>query len=167
VSSSSSPAADATPKGERLQFLAATYDSAVTRLSTAVLILAVVLAGCGSGSPSTATSTSTSDRPTTNARLLIVSPTANEVTGPDITIQLSLTGARVVSTTSTGGLLPTDEGHVHVSVDGLLVSMAFGLSQQLPHLTPGQHSLQAEFVAVDHKPFANRVVAAVLFQVHP
>jgi hypothetical protein len=126
--------------------------------ATAVLLL---VSGCGS-SPA-----SVSDRPSTSAQLQIVSPTANEVAGPDVTIQLSLTGARVVSTTNTGGSvrLPSDQGHVHVSVDGLLVSMAFGLSQQLPHLTAGPHSLQAEFVAIDHKPFSTRVVAAVLFQV--
>lgn len=33
--------------------------------------------------------------------------------------------------------------------------------------TGGPHSVQAEFVATDHAPFANRVVAAVLFTVSP
>ena len=51
-----------------------------------------------------------------------------------------------------------------MSVDGKLVTMTYGLSQQL-HLTPGTHTVQAEFVASDHRPFANRVVAAVVFQV--
>jgi hypothetical protein len=28
---------------------------------------------------------------------------------------------------------------------------------------PGQHTVQAEFVATDHQPFSNRVLAAVVF----
>jgi hypothetical protein len=43
--------------------------------------------------------------------------------------------------------------------------MAYGETQPLHGLRAGAHSLQAEFVATDHQPFANRVVAAVLFNV--
>jgi hypothetical protein len=78
-------------------------------------------------------------------------------------VKLDLQNAKVVPQT-TGPLRP-DEGHIHVSVDGQLVSMAYSTEQQLPTLAPGPHSLQAEFVAIDHAPFANRVVAAVLFDV--
>jgi hypothetical protein len=34
-------------------------------------------------------------------------------------------------------------------------------------MTSGPHTMTAEFVATDHAPFKNRVVAAVLFQVQP
>ena len=58
-----------------------------------------------------------------------------------------------------------DEGHVHIALDGAVVAMAYGDAQTLKGLTPGQHSLQVDFVAVDHVPFRNRVTAAVLFSV--
>jgi len=125
-------------------------------------VAAVALAAGGCSSKS---SSGTAARPTTAARLAIVSPTPNEVTKPDLTIQLRLDGAEVVQTT-TGPLRP-DQGHIHVSVDGQLVSMAYGTSQDLHGLAAGPHTLQAEFVATDHAPFNNRVLAGVIFQVEP
>jgi hypothetical protein len=119
-------------------------------------VVALLLTACGSGS-------SGSKRPTTTARLAIVQPTSAEVTGADITLQMSLTGATVVPPTQTTGLRG-DQGHIHVSLDGKLISMAYGLTQPVTGLTPGTHTIQAEFVASDHLPFANRVTAAVVFQ---
>ena len=129
-----------------------------------VLVGALTLTGCG-GSGNKPTTTTAVSRPTSAAKLRIVRPAANEVTGPDTTIQLELTGAHIVPQTT--GPLRGDEGHIHVSVDGKLVSMAFGTTQDLHALTPGPHTLQAEFVAADHVPFRNRVTAAVIFQVKP
>lgn len=103
------------------------------------------------------------NRPVTTARLAIESPTANETTGPDVPVRLNLIGGTIVPQTSTR-LSPT-EGHVHLYVDGKLVSMTYTLSDDLKGLSPGPHSLRAEFVAADHAPFKNPVVAAVLFQV--
>jgi hypothetical protein len=53
---------------------------------------------------------------------------------------------------------------VHVTLDGKLVSMAYETEQVLP-VAPGQHAIEAEFVAVDHAPFTNRPKSAVLFEV--
>lgn len=39
-----------------------------------------------------------------------------------------------------------------------------GLTEDLHGLGPGPHSVRAEFVAADHAPFKNPVVAAVAFQ---
>jgi hypothetical protein len=140
---------------------ALTTRAIVGRLALPVAVtLAATLTACGGKS-----ATSASRRPTTSARLQIVSPRPNEVTGPDPTLQLNLVGARVVPATQVKGQLRGDEGHIHVLVDGKLVSMAYGTTQDLHSLSPGAHSVQAEFVATDHLPFANRVVAAVLFQV--
>lgn len=125
-------------------------------VAVAVVLAATACGGGGGGGGSAA-------RPTTTARLQILAPTPNETTGPDTEVKVDLIGAKVVPQT-TGPLRP-DEGHIHVSVDGQLVSMAYTTEQPLPHLAPGQHSVQAEFVAIDHAPFANRVVAAVLFTV--
>lgn len=129
----------------------------VNRLS-AVLAAAVLVAVAACSS-----SGSAAERPTTPARLQITSPTPNQVTGPDVNLQLNLIGAKVVPATK--GPLRPDEGHIHVSLDGKLVSMTYGTTEDLHGLAPGTHSLQAEFVATDHVPFRNRVVAAVLFEV--
>ncbi len=123
-----------------------------------VLVVAIVsIAGCAPDSKSA----KTVDRPTTPAKLLIVSPEPNAVTGASVDLKLQLDNATVVAPTTVSGVNP-DEGHIHVSVDGKLVSMTYGLSQPIT-VTPGTHTIQAEFVASDHRPFANRVVAAVSF----
>jgi hypothetical protein len=124
-----------------------------------LLLLLVGLTGCGSdkkASPSTGP-----ERPTTNARIQIVSPTPNQETGPDVTVQVKLIGAKEVPQVS--GDLKPDEGHIHVSLDGAVVAMAYTDTQTLKGLTPGKHSVQVDFVAIDHVPFKNRVTAAVLF----
>ena len=125
----------------------------------ASLCAAALVAGCSSGSGSSGT------RPTTTARLRIVEPTANEVTGPNVTLKFDLIGARVVPSTTVSGPLHGNQGHIHVSIDGKLVSMAYGTTQDLHGLKPGRHLMQAEFVATDHRPFKNRVITAVLFTV--
>jgi hypothetical protein len=103
------------------------------------------------------------NRPVTSARLAILEPTQDATTGPDVTVKLDLTGATIAPAGSTR--LIATEGHVHLYLDGRLVSMAYGLSQDLTGLAPGPHSVRAEFVAADHGPFKNPVVAAVGFDV--
>ncbi len=118
-----------------------------------VLILLVVALGACSGS--------SSGRPETPATLQIVSPAPNSVTGPNVDLRLQLHHARVVPANQVGGKVRPDRGHIHVSVDGQITQMFYGTHQVVPGLSPGNHILQAEFVASDHAPFANRVVAAV------
>jgi hypothetical protein len=119
--------------------------------------LLLFVTACG-GSSKTVTA-----RPSTNAQLQILSPTPNQVTGSSIDVQFGLQGAQVAPPTKL--TITPNQGHIHVSIDGKLISMSYGLSQQVNALTPGTHTLQSEFVANDHQPFANRVVAAVLFKV--
>src|SRR5947209_1828762 len=128
----------------------------------AAVACGLVLAACGGSSSSNG---GNSGRPSTSARLQILDPTANAQTGPDVTLKLQLTGAQIAPPEQVTGKLRGDRGHVHVSVDGTVVSMNYGLSAPLPHLAPGQHTVQAEFVAIDHASFRNRVVTAVLFTV--
>jgi hypothetical protein len=105
-------------------------------------------------------------RPSTTARLEIVSPTPGQVFhGGDpapIHVELRVDGGQVVPFTSLR-LVP-NEGHIHLYLDGSLVSMTAGLEADLAART-GQHELEAEFVAVDHAPFDPPVRASVTFEV--
>ena len=138
-------------------------------VSIAVLVVACSVSACGGGgegdgaSPSATVAT---ERPTSSAELSIASPRNGErVTGDSVRLEIDLQGAEVVEQTSTD--LRPDEGHLHVMLDGTLVSMTSGTSQRLTDLTPGEHLLQVEFVANDHAPFDPRVLAAVTFEVRP
>ncbi len=124
----------------------------------ALALLAVVSIGAGC-------SGSSSGRPETPATLEIISPRPNATTGTDVDLRLRLRGAKIVETNQTGGKIRPDRGHIHVSVDGQITQMYYGTHLTVPGLTPGSHIIQAEFVAADHAPFANRVVAAVTFDV--
>jgi len=119
-----------------------------------------ILTACGSDANSSQTANA---RPLTPARIEIISPTPNEVTDPDLTVKVNLIGAHEVQPSA--GTVRPDEGHIHVSLDGSVLAMAYGTIQELKGLLPGTHSVQVEFVAIDHLPFRNRVIAAILFTV--
>jgi hypothetical protein len=103
-------------------------------------------------------------RPASTATLAFEAP-ADGVTGSGdrLSVLLDLQGGRVTQTTST--TLDPAVGHLHLSVDGRLVSMTSARSAvvDLGGLAPGAHTLEAEFVAADHGPFAPRVIARVSF----
>jgi hypothetical protein len=131
------------------------------RITWLMPVFLIALMACGEEKKSSAPQTA--QRPATPARIRILSPTPNQETGPDVTVQVELIGAREVPQQS--GEVKPDEGHIHIMVDGVVVAMAYGDSHVLQKLTPGQHSVQVDFVAVDHVPFRNRVTAGVLFTV--
>jgi hypothetical protein len=126
---------------------------------------AALLLVCALGVAAAACSGSSSGRPHTPATLQILTPAPNATTGSDVELRLQLRHARVVPASQVGGAVRPDRGHIHVSVDGQVTQMLYGVVQQVPNLSPGTHTIQAEFVASDHAPFANRVVAAVSFTV--
>jgi len=136
--------------------------------SAAAVVLAAIVAGC-SGSPTSAPAISagpsapaaSGNRPSSPAVLTIVQPMSDEsVTGTSVHVVLSLTGAQIVSATTTN--IRPDQGHVHLYVDNVLVSMNYGLEQDLP-VHPGTYVLKAEFVAADHAPFDPRVWSPEVF----
>lgn len=144
--------------------------------AAALVVLLLAVAGCTSStsagfSPapsapaSLAAPTPAGSRPSSPAVVTIVSPTANEVvTGSTLHIVISLQNATIVPATTTN-ITPTT-GHVHLYVDNALVSMNYGLTQDLP-VHPGTYVLKAEFVAADHAPFDPRVWSPeILFTVH-
>jgi hypothetical protein len=127
-----------------------------------VLALAITGVGCGGGSSSSSSTTTAAARPSTPVQIRITAPTPNQVSPPDVIVKVELIGGTVVART-TGALTP-NEGHIHLTLDGKLVSMAYQ-AEQVVKAPPGQHAIEAEFVAIDHAPFKNRPKAAVLFEV--
>jgi len=146
--------------------------AAVAWRPLAAVALALVLAACSSGTTPASTfapgatlppapSGSLGSRPSSPAMVEIEQPTAGEVvTGNTVHIVLKLTGATITTVTSTN-ISPT-EGHLHLYVDNVLVSMNYGLTQDLP-VQPGTYVLKAEFVAADHYPFNPRVWSPEVF----
>ena len=140
----------------------------------AVVMGGLALAACskasGAGPGPTYTPTgspsSSAPRPSTTAKLAILSPTNGQtIKGSNVLLRVSLTGARIVPSTTTN-IVP-DQGHLHVYLDDAIVSMTFGLRQTIPFVTPGQHVLRVEFVASDHLPFDPRLFRSVVFTVTP
>jgi hypothetical protein len=131
---------------------------------TSIAVVGLMLmAACGGGSSSSAISSS--PRPSSPAKLTILSPTNGEVVhGTTLTLKLSLKNAEIVPATTTH-IVPT-QGHIHVYLDGQIVGMNYALTDQVS-VTPGSHLLTAEFVASDHLPFDPRVQAGVDFTVKP
>lgn len=129
----------------------------VSKCAIALLVLATACGGGGDGSTA-------QERPSSVATIAIEEPEAGAViTGKSFTVKLDLNGGRIVDVVSQN--LTRDEGHVHVSVDGEILTQTFGLTQKLKTPKPGQHLLQAEFVAKDHGPFDPRVLSTVTFEV--
>jgi hypothetical protein len=122
------------------------------------------LAACG-GSANSQTTTTPSTRPSSPAKLSIVTPKNGQVFhGATVPVRISLIGARIVKPVTTH-ITPT-KGHVHLLLDGRIVSMNYSLDDVIHDVKPGSHVLQVEFVASDHLPFDPRVIAAVTFEVN-
>jgi hypothetical protein len=136
-------------------------------VGSALIVFALLAAACGAGcSPSNTPCAPASSRPSSTAKLSILSPkNGSVVKGSTVHLELSLEGAHIVKQTSTD--LSPDEGHVHVLLDGSLISMNYRLGDDIPDVPPGPHRLEVEFVATDHAPFDPRVTAAASFQVKP
>jgi hypothetical protein len=133
----------------------------------AAATLALTVAACsggagGSAAPAT-TAAPAAARPSSPARLTIVSPRNGQTVGERAELRLGLDGGKIVNQTTTR--VQGDEGHLHLHVDGRLVDMNYGLRQRLPQLPPGQHVVEVEFVAADHAPFDPRVLTRAAFQV--
>lgn len=139
------------------------------RLLAALAATLLVVVACGgpaatagpsSGSGGNA-GASSAPRPASPAMVSIVEPTNGQtLSGSSIHVVLQLTGATIVPATTTT-ITPTT-GHVHLYVDNQLVSMNYGLEQDI-QVHPGTYVLKAEFVASDHAPFDPRVWSQEVF----
>lgn len=103
-------------------------------------------------------------RPTSSATIVFAEPAPEQVvSGGMLDVRVRVENGKVVDATSTDAT--PDTGHVHVFLDGALLSMTSGREQEIDvaDLAPGVHRLQAEFVAADHAPFDPPVITAVTF----
>jgi len=117
-------------------------------------LLLLLLAACN-GDPGASVAPSLGPRPSSAATVEVVEPAQGEtLTGTSVHVVLKLTGATIVTQTTT--TIRPDEGHIHLYVNNLLVSMNYGLEQDVP-VQPGTYAVKAEFVAADHAPFSPRV----------
>jgi hypothetical protein len=139
---------------------------ALAVVALAALGLAACSGGGNDGGASAPATTAVAQRPSSPAKLSIVSPRNGQtVHQPRPALRLDLKGAKIVNQTTTR--IRGDQGHIHLFVDGKLVTMNYGLREQLPELTPGQHVVQVEFVAADHAPFEPRVLTQAAFNITP
>ena len=145
---------------------------AALAVTTAVVLAVLGGAACskgsgdGSGSGSGSGSTTPQVRPSSTAKLSLISPTQGEVfTTGTIPVKVSLKDATIVPTTSTN--LKPNEGHLHLYLDNQIVSMNYQADAVLHDVKPGQHLLRVEYVATDHAPFDPRVIVQVTFEVKP
>lgn len=120
-----------------------------------VALVMVVLPAC---SENVQPKTTLQPRPKSTATLTITTPQPSETVSSPFTVQMDLQGGRIIALASKK--LEADTGHIHVLIDGRLESQTAGLSQELT-AEPGDHLVQAEFVAADHSPFNPRVLASV------
>jgi hypothetical protein len=128
---------------------------AVRRLVPSLLLAFVTIACTPDAMPTHPMISSTGPRPSSPAIVDIIVPApSTTVHGETLHVVLRLLGATLVPQTTTD--VRPDEGHLHLYVNNVLVSMNYGLEQDIP-VQPGSTVLRAEFVAADHAPFSPRV----------
>ena len=100
-------------------------------------------------------------RPLSSATIVFAEPPPEQVvTGSALDVRVRVENGRIVDATSSD--VTPDTGHIHVFLDGALLSMTSEREQEIDitDLLPGVHRLQAEFVAADHAPFSPRIWSA-------
>ena len=126
------------------------------------LVLLVLCAACSSAT--SASGSLPGARPSTPAKVQIVTPTDGEVIhGSVVDVKVRLENATIVPVTTTN--ITPDQGHLHLYLDDQIESMNFSTSATLTAVQPGLHVLRVEFVASDHLPFDPRVIEQVAFEV--
>jgi hypothetical protein len=136
-------------------------------LKAGVVLTLLLAAACGAqGDRPSATppSTAVSNRPSSPAKISILSPRNGQTMhSHNLRVRLSLKKAHIVKPTTSH--IDPHRGHIHVLLDGNIVSMNYGFEDTIHKLAPGTHTLRVEFVASDHLPFDPRVFQEVAFEV--
>src|SRR5437879_3900400 len=115
-----------------------------TRWAAMVVGVAVALLGAGCAKGPANPTVPASSRPSSPAKVVIVSPRNGEVFQRGIVpVRVRLTGGHIVPRTSLH-ITPTT-GHLHQYLDGRLYSMNYRLADALRGVKPGLHQLRIEF----------------------
>ena len=130
-----------------------------------LLGLGLALAACSKSPQAKTTPTPTlGARIASTARIAIVAPTPGQtVKGPNVTVKVKLTGGTITKIVSQD--VKPDVGHVHILMDGQIITLLAGYSFTIPHVSKGPHLIQAEFVEVNHAPFYPAVQQSVSIRV--
>jgi hypothetical protein len=124
----------------------------MVRLALLILSLTVLTGYLSAGSP----------KPPPSVTLRLVSPSEGEIVpaGKPIPVLLQLKGAVLVPPTvqTFSTPPPSNAGHIHILVDGRLVQST---GQAEVTLSPGSHSVAAEFVDPYHRSFSPRIIDSV------
>jgi hypothetical protein len=137
----------------------ATIGVAATLVITATFVPRMIV---GTGVP---TAVAGAPRPSSPAKLSFVDPRSNaEESGDDMTVRMDLQNATLTPLTTTA--ITPDTGHIHLSLDGALISMSGDTLQviDLRNVSSGTHTLTADFVAADHLPFDPPVTTSDTFR---
>ena len=137
-------------------------------VAVVLLVASAIVPGAVFGpTPATPTGSVSGPRIASTATLAFADPSdGTTIEGDELEVVLDLQGGAVIAQT-TSEVRP-DTGHIHLSVDGALVSMTYGTVQVVSlaslGLGSGEHTLDAEYVAADHLPFDPPVTASVTFR---
>jgi len=125
---------------------------------------ALLLASCGGQEQPERPAPTAPARPASTAEIRVIEPEPGaEVEGPDVRVEIELTGAELIEEVKQD--LAPDEGHMHLKLDGETITLLGTLEEVIPDVEPGPHLLEVEFVAADHGPFHPRVVQTIAFRV--
>lgn len=133
-----------------------------------IATVAFGLVACGGGSgtnPSpTPSAPTTASRPSSTATIKILVPEKGATFAEnDVPVRLELTGGKIVPQVS--NKLTPNEGHVHLKLDGVTITILGTLHETLEDVSAGPHLLEVEFVAVDHGKFNPPVTDTTTFTV--
>jgi Domain of unknown function (DUF4399) len=144
-----------------LLFLGVTFFIQKTTKPAVPVVLLVGALGVGAGA--FAVGGSAGDQPGSDGvvaapegiGISITSPTDSDTVpaGEAVEVTVELTGADLTDATTSED--PT-EGHLHIFVDGTIVSMPSTTTNEV-ELEPGDHTIAVEFTTADHRSFDPRI----------